>query len=286
MEIEENKTRPTRPEWLKVKAPGGENFANVKNMMRSKSLHTVCEEAHCPNMAECWNCGTATFMVLGDTCVRNCKYCAVGTGKPCEPDPNEPMNVAESIKQMKLRHAVVTSVTRDDLADSGAAFWAEIIRSIKSVNPNVTLEVLIPDFRAKQDLLNIVFAERPHILNHNIETVRELFPIVRPQADYDQSLSVLKAAKEFGLKTKSGMMVGLGETKEQVIEVLKDLKANNVDIVTIGQYLQPTKAHHPVARYVHPDEFAEYKRIGLEMGFEIVESAPLVRSSYHAEKHI
>lgn len=286
MEIEENKTRPTRPEWLKVKAPGGENFANVKSMMRSKSLHTVCEEAHCPNMAECWNCGTATFMVLGDTCVRNCKYCAVGTGKPCEPDPNEPMNIAESIKQMKLRHAVVTSVTRDDLADSGAAFWAEIIRSIKTVNPNVTLEVLIPDFRAKQDLLNIVFAERPHILNHNIETVRELFPIVRPQADYDQSLSVLKAAKEFGLKTKSGMMVGLGETKEQVIEVLKDLKANLVDIVTIGQYLQPTKAHHPVARYVHPDEFAEYKRIGLEMGFEIVESAPLVRSSYHAEKHI
>lgn len=286
MEIEENKTRPTRPEWLKVKAPGGENFANVKNMMRSKSLHTVCEEAHCPNMAECWNCGTATFMVLGDTCVRNCKYCAVGTGKPCEPDPNEPMNIAESIKQMKLRHAVVTSVTRDDLADSGAAFWAEIIRTIKTVNPNVTLEVLIPDFRAKQDLLNIVFAERPHILNHNIETVRELFPIVRPQADYDQSLSVLKAAKEFGLKTKSGMMVGLGETKEQVIEVLKDLKANNVDIVTIGQYLQPTKAHHPVARYVHPDEFAEYKRIGLEMGFDTVESAPLVRSSYHAEKHI
>ncbi len=286
MEIEENKTRPTRPEWLKVRAPGGENFANVKSMMRSKSLHTVCEEAHCPNMAECWNCGTATFMVLGDTCVRNCKYCAVGTGNPCEPDPNEPMNVAESIKQMKLRHAVVTSVTRDDLADSGAAFWAEIIRSIKAVNPNVTLEVLIPDFRAKPDLLNIVFAERPDILNHNIETVRELFPIVRPQADYDQSLSVLKAAKEFGLKTKSGMMVGLGETKEQVIEVLKDLKANLVDIVTIGQYLQPTKAHYPVARYVHPDEFAEYKRIGLEMGFEIVESAPLVRSSYHAEKHI
>ena len=286
MEIEENKTRPTRPEWLKVRAPGGENFANVKNMMRSKSLHTVCEEAHCPNMADCWNCGTATFMVLGDTCVRNCKYCAIGTGKPCEPDPNEPMNVAESIKQMKLRHAVVTSVTRDDLADSGAAFWAEIIRSIKAVNPNVTLEVLIPDFRAKQDLLNIVFAERPDILNHNIETVRELFPIVRPQADYDQSLSVLKAAKEYGLRTKSGMMVGLGETNEQVIEVLKDLKANDVDIVTIGQYLQPTKAHYPVARYVHPDEFAEYKRIGLEMGFEIVESAPLVRSSYHAEKHI
>ena len=286
MEIEENKTRPTRPEWLKVKAPGGENFANVKSMMRSKSLHTVCEEAHCPNMAECWNCGTATFMVLGDTCVRNCKYCAVGTGKPCEPDPNEPMNVAESIKQMKLRHAVVTSVTRDDLADSGAAFWAEIIRTIKAVNPNVTLEVLIPDFRAKQDLLNIVFAERPHILNHNIETIRELFPVVRPQADYNQSLEVLKAAKEFGLRTKSGLMVGLGETKEQVIEVLKDLKANNVDIVTIGQYLQPTKAHHPVARYVHPDEFAEYKRIGLEMGFDAVESAPLVRSSYHAEKHI
>ena len=286
MEIEENKTRSTRPEWLKVKAPGGENFANVKSMMRSKSLHTVCEEAHCPNMAECWNCGTATFMVLGDTCVRNCKYCAVGTGKPCEPDPNEPMNIADSIKQMKLRHAVVTSVTRDDLADSGAAFWAEIIRTIKTVNPNVTLEVLIPDFRAKQELLNIVFAERPDTLNHNIETIRELFPVVRPQADYNQSLEVLKAAKEFGLRTKSGLMVGLGETKEQVIEVLKDLKANNVDIVTIGQYLQPTKAHHPVARYVHPDEFAEYKRIGLEMGFDAVESAPLVRSSYHAEKHI
>jgi len=278
--------RTVRPEWLKVKAPGGEKFAQVKNMMRAKSLHTVCEEAHCPNIAECWGCGTATFMVLGETCVRNCRFCAVNSGKPAPPNPNEQQDVADSIKQMNLKHAVITSVTRDDLADSGAAFWAEIIRCCKTTNPNTTLEVLIPDMLGKKDLLKIIFDEKPDILNHNVETVPELYSKVRPQADFEQSLEVLRYAKEYGLKTKSGMMVGLGETKEQVFEVLKKLRSANVDIVTIGQYLQPTKEHLPVERYVHPDEFNEYKNFGLEIGFEFVESAPLVRSSYHAEKHI
>ncbi len=281
-----NNNRVQRPEWLKVKAPGGDKFAEVKNMMRSKSLHTVCEEAHCPNMAECWNCGTATFMILGDTCVRNCKFCAVNSGCPLPPDPDEPKNLAETIMQMKLRHAVITSVTRDDLADSGAKFWAEVIRECKAVNPNLTLEVLIPDLKGNRDLLQIIFNEKPDVLNHNIETMPRLYKTVRPQADYEQSLRVLSYAKQAGLKTKSGIMVGLGETKDEIIEVMKDLLANKVDIMTIGQYLQPTKEHIPVERYVHPDEFAEYQKIGLELGFEFVESAPLVRSSYHAEKHV
>jgi lipoyl synthase len=286
MNKEEINNRVQRPEWLKVRAPGGDKFAEVKSMMRSKSLHTVCEEAHCPNMAECWNCGTATFMILGDICVRNCKFCAINSGCPAQPDPDEPKNVAESIKLMKLKHAVITSVTRDDLADSGASFWAEVIRECKQLNPELTLEVLIPDLKGNRQLLQIVFDEKPDVLNHNVETVPNLYKVVRPQADYEQSLRVLSYAKQAGLKTKSGIMVGLGETKDEIIQVMKDLRANNVDILTIGQYLQPTKEHLPVVRFVHPDEFAEFKKIGLELGFEFVESAPLVRSSYHAEKHV
>lgn len=284
--IKDENNRVQRPEWLKVKAPGGDKFAQVKTMMRSKALHTVCEEAHCPNIAECWNCGTATFMILGDTCVRSCRFCAVKTGMPPHPDPDEPKNVAESIKQMKLRHAVITSVTRDDLQDSGAAFWAEVITECKTLNPNVTLEVLIPDLKGKPELLKIVFDAKPDILNHNVETVPRLYSVIRPQAKYEQSLSVLNQAKQAGLKTKTGFMVGLGETKEEIIQIMKDIRANNVDILTIGQYLQPTKEHAAVDRFVHPDEFAEYKKLGLEMGFSIVESGPLVRSSYHAENHI
>lgn len=278
--------RMMRPEWLKVRAPGGESFVHIKNMMRSKKLHTVCEEAHCPNMGECWGCGTATFMILGDTCVRNCRFCAIKTGKPDAPDANEPFNVAESIKQMNLKHAVITSVTRDDLSDCGSGFWAEVIRKVKDVNPNTSLEVLIPDFRANHEFLQKVIDAQPDILNHNIETVPRLYAAVRPQADYQQSLDVLEYCKQKGMRTKTGMMLGLGESKDEVVEVFKDLKKINVDIVTLGQYLQPTQQHVPVVKFVTPEEFQEFKEIGLAMGFRHVESAPLVRSSYHAAKHM
>lgn len=278
--------RNKRPEWLKVRAPSGEVFASIKGMMREKSLHTVCEEAHCPNIHECWNSGTATFMILGDVCVRDCKFCAVKTGKGLPPDSLEPTMIAESIKNMKLKHAVITSVTRDDLPDGGSEHWAETIRKIREYNPDTTIEVLIPDFKGKDEPLHKVFNEKPDILNHNIETVPRLYPKVRPQANYHTSLLVLKKAKEFGLKTKTGIMVGLGETLEEIIEVMKDLRKNDVNIMTIGQYLQPSKEHIPVDRYITPDEFKEYKRIGIELGFEYVESAPLVRSSYHAEMQL
>jgi lipoic acid synthetase len=254
-------------------------------MMRSKQLHTVCEEAHCPNISECWNCGTATFMILGDICSRNCRFCAVTSAKPTAPDLEEPARVADSVKQMGLKHAVITSVTRDDLKDGGSKIWADTIRHIKQMNPETTIEVLIPDFKGIEDDLTRVFEEKPNVLNHNIETVPRLYPIVRPQANYKTSLKVLELAKKAGLKTKSGIMVGLGETKEEIIECMHDLRNINVNILTIGQYLQPTKQHLEVFRFVHPDEFANYHNIGISLGFDFVESAPLVRSSYHAEKH-
>lgn len=281
-----NKQRQARPQWLKVKAPGGESFAKIKTMLRDKSLHTVCEEAHCPNISECWSCGTATFMILGDICSRNCRFCAVGTGKLLPPNPKEPDAIADSIKSMKLKHAVITSVTRDDLPDGGSEHWAKVISAVHDKNPKTSVESLIPDFNNIDKQLEVVFAEKPEILNHNVETVPELYDIARPQANYKASLEVLRKAKDFGLKTKTGIMVGLGETKEQLLEVFNDLRKIDVKILTLGQYLQPTKQHLPVAKYVHPDEFDEYKTIGLEMGFSYVESAPLVRSSYHAEKQI
>ncbi len=277
--------REKRPDWLKIKPPSGENFAKVKSMLKENSLNTVCKEANCPNLADCWNCGTAAFMILGDTCTRNCKYCSVTPGKPLPPDENEPQNLANSIKTMKLRHAVITSVTRDDLADSGAAFWAKVITEAKKENPNTTIEVLIPDFKGQDDLLKIVFDAKPDILNHNVETVPSVFPIVRPQAQYKRSLYVLQKAKEDGFTTKSGIMVGLGETFEEIIETMRELREIGVDIFTAGQYLQPSKSHYPVQRYVRPEEFKEIKRIGLELGFKHVDAGPLVRSSYHAEMH-
>jgi lipoic acid synthetase len=275
-----------RPEWLKVKAPGGEKFSNVKALMRSKSLHTVCEEARCPNISECWNCGTATFMILGDTCSRNCGFCAITPGNPLPPDPDEPRHVAESVSNMKLRHVVITSVTRDDLSDGGAEHWAETIKAVKEMNPGVTVEILIPDFKGNAKLVKLVADAGPDIFNHNVETVPNLYSTVRPQANYKISLGVLEAAKSLGMMTKTGFMVGLGEELEQIKNLMKDLRAIDVDILTIGQYLQPTQKHLPVVRYVHPDEFAEYKKIALEMGFRFVESAPLVRSSYHAERSL
>lgn len=284
--IETNNRLSQRPEWLKVKAPGGESFAQIKSMMRSKTLHTVCEEAHCPNIGECWHSGTATFLILGDTCTRNCGFCAIGTGKPTFYDKDEPQKVADSVKQMKITHVVITSVNRDELPDQGSFIWHETIRLVKEQNPDVSVEVLIPDFKGNADCLQKVLDAKPDILNHNMETVPRIYLTVRPQAKYDRSLFVLDYSKKQGFRTKTGIMVGIGEKFDEVIEVMKDLRKINVDIMTIGQYLQPTKQHLPVDRYVHPDEFTEFKRIGLEMGFAHVESAPLVRSSYHAERHL
>jgi lipoic acid synthetase len=275
-----------RPPWLKVRAPGGETYAQLKGMMRSKALHTVCEEAHCPNIAECWGAGTATFMIAGDTCTRSCGFCAVKTGRPLPIDWDEPRRVAEAVRQMKLIHCVITSVNRDELPDGGAGLWAETIRAVRLLNPTTSVEVLIPDFKGKLEALQIVLDAKPDILGHNTETVPRLYRRVRPQGKYVWTLSVLRAAKEQGFRTKSGLMLGLGETKEEVLAVMEDLRSVGCDILTLGQYLQPTKNHLPVERFVHPDEFAEYRERGEQMGFLHVESGPLVRSSYHAERHV
>lgn len=278
--------RPRRPEWLKVRAPGGETYVRLKQMMRAKALHTVCEEARCPNIAECWGAGTATFMILGDTCTRSCGFCAVKTGRPLPVDPDEPRRVAEAVRQMGIRHAVVTSVNRDELPDGGARWFARTIEEIRRLCPGVTVEVLIPDFKGKKEALQLVIDARPDILGHNTETVPRLYRRVRPQGKYHWTLSVLEEAKRQGMRTKTGLMLGLGETLQEVIAVMQDLRRVGVDILTLGQYLQPTPNHLPVERYVTPEEFAELRRIGLELGFEHVESGPLVRSSYHAERHV
>ena len=282
--MSEERPRAQRPAWLKVKAPGGENYAKIKNLLKDRKLHTVCEEAHCPNIGECWGCGTATFIILGDTCSRHCKFCAIGSGTLLPPDPHEPRKVAESAKLMNLKYAVVTSVTRDDLADGGSKHWAETITELKKAMPGMKVEVLTPDFLGSIDDLRTVFAAQPDVFNHNTETVPRLYSEVRPEADYNRSLWVLETALQNGMKTKTGIMLGLGEQIEEVIEVMKDWKRIGVAHITIGQYLQPTKEHLPVHRYVEPQEFAELARIATEMGFEKVESGPLVRSSYHAER--
>lgn len=275
-----------RPEWLKARVPGGENYARLKNLIDRHKLHTVCEEARCPNMGECWNHGTATFMILGDVCTRSCGFCAVKTGKPTELDADEPRRVAEAVKIMGVRHAVITSVNRDELYDGGAQIFAETIRQTRSVNPSTKLEVLIPDFRGDEFALDIVLDAFPDILNHNIETVPRLYSTVRPQAKYERSLELLQRAKRRGFLTKTGLMVGIGEQPEEVVDVITDLSNIKCDILTVGQYLQPTKEHLPVDRFVHPDEFKYYKDIGLTLGFKHVESGPLVRSSYHAEQQV
>lgn len=278
--------RQPRPDWLKVKLPLGERFSHLKTLVEVQNLHTVCEEARCPNMGECWNAGTATFMILGDICTRSCGFCAVKTGKPTGLDLDEPMRVAEAIRVMGVRHAVITSVNRDELPDGGAAVFAETIRQARVASPGVTLEVLIPDFKGVWWALEVVLSAVPDILNHNIETVPRLYTVVRPQARYERSLELLSRSKKGGMLTKSGLMLGLGESVEEVVEVLKDLRGAGCDIVTLGQYLQPTKVHLPVERYVHPDEFRWLKGKGLSMGFRHVESGPLVRSSYHAKMQI
>ena len=276
-----------RPPWLKAKIPGGENYARLKNLIDTQRLHTVCEEARCPNMGECWNSGTATFMILGDICTRSCGFCAVKTGRPDYGlDWDEPRRVAEAVQRMRLRHAVITSVNRDERSDGGAPIFAETIRLIRELLPGCSVEVLIPDFKGSEEALGIVLEARPDILNHNLETVPRLYKTVRPQANYTQSLEVLARSKKRGMTTKTGLMLGIGEKTDEVLEVMKDAIKSGCDILTLGQYLQPTKEHLPIDRYVHPDEFLMLKEEGISMGFRHVESGPLVRSSYHAANHV
>ncbi|HEX6061197.1 MAG TPA: lipoyl synthase [Candidatus Limnocylindria bacterium] len=277
-----------RPEWLKVRLPMGPQVEELRRLMRSKSLHTVCEEAHCPNMAECWGAGTATFMILGDTCTRSCGFCAVKTGKPTELDVAEPAHVGEAVARMGVKHAVVTSVNRDELDDGGAQMFAETIREIRRQSPGTSVEVLIPDFRGVLGALDIVLAERPEIMNHNVETVPRLYPRVRPQARFERSLEVLRRTKERAptLVCKTGIMVGLGETTDEVLDTMRAIATQGTDVLTIGQYLRPSPEHLPIERYWTPAEFAELRDVGMTMGFDHVESGPLVRSSYHAERHV
>ncbi len=275
-----------RPEWLKVRIPSGENYTRLKGLIDKHSLHTVCEEARCPNMAECWHSGTATFMILGDVCTRSCGFCAVKTGKPEGLDAGEPRRVAEAVQIMGLSHAVITSVNRDELFDGGSQIFAETIRLTRELNPRTTIEVLIPDFKGDEFALDIVLDAFPDILNHNMETVPRLYDRVRPQARYERSLELLQRAKQRGFTTKTGMMLGIGERPDEVLPVMADLRKVGCDVLTLGQYLQPTSDHLPLDRYVTPDEFASYKTTGMAMGFKHVESGPLVRSSYHAGEQI
>ncbi|MGD2105185.1 MAG: lipoyl synthase [Anaerolineae bacterium] len=285
-EVEERTGR--RPAWIRVRAPEGQSYHWLKRLMRSKSLHTVCEEAHCPNMAECWGNRTSTFLILGDTCTRNCRFCNVETGRPDPLDPEEAEHVAQAVKAMDLKHAVITSVDRDDLPDGGASVFAAVIRRIRETQPGCTVEVLVPDFRGEIGPLRTVMDERPDILNHNVETVPSLFSRIQPQCRYDWSLDVLRNAKTLwpGAITKSGIMVGLGETEDEVLATMRGLRDVGVDILTIGQYLQPSREHAPILRYYEPEAFERFKERGYEMGFRWVESAPLVRSSYNAEAQV
>lgn len=278
--------RPRLPSWFKVRARTGPDFLDIKQTMERLKLHTICEEARCPNVWECWNARTATFLILGDMCTRRCHYCAVTTGRPVALDREEPLRVAEAIQALGLRHAVITSVNRDELEDGGAAIFAETIKHIRWLIPTCTIEVLIPDFEGNEAALATVTAEKPDILNHNIETVRRLFPAIRPQGKYHRSIELLQKAKRMGMKTKSGLILGMGETMDEIREVMRDLRVIECDIMTIGQYLQPTKDHLPVARFYDPSEFALLKEEGMALGFTHVESGPLVRSSYHADQQV
>ena len=278
--------RVRKPEWLKISIAANERYAETKRIVESHCLHTICSSGRCPNMGECWGKGTATFMIAGDICTRSCKFCNTQTGRPLPLDPDEPTHVAESIALMKLSHAVITSVDRDDLPDLGAAHWAQTIHEIKRLNPETTTEVLIPDFQGRKELIDQVIKACPEIISHNMETVKRISPQVRSAANYHTSLEVIRQIAESGITAKSGIMVGLGETPAEVEELMDDLISIGCKILTIGQYLQPTHKHFPVAAYITPEQFAVYKETGLKKGFEQVESAPLVRSSYHAEKHI
>lgn len=279
-------TKTRKPDWLRVKLPTGKEYAEVRKIVTSHKLHTICESGNCPNMGECWGAGTATFMILGNICTRSCGFCAVATGRPLPVDWDEPQRVANSVKLMNVKHCVITSVDRDELKDGGSEIWAATVRAIREISPGTTLETLIPDFKGDWNNLQRLIDVHPEIVSHNLETVERLTKKVRIQAKYHRSLEVLKRLKEAGIKTKSGMMLGLGETEEEVLKSMDDLRSVGVDILTLGQYLQPTPKHLPVVEFIHPDKFSFYRQEGLNRGFKYVESGPLVRSSYHAEKHL
>lgn len=282
----QTESRQRRPEWLRVRLSMGENYRMVRSIVDDFKLHTICQSGSCPNMGECWGAGTATFMILGNTCTRSCSFCAVKTGRPTEYDEDEPRRVAEAIWLMKVKHAVITSVNRDELKDRGAEIWYQTVRAVKERCPETTIETLIPDTKANWEALERMISAGQEVVSHNMETVERLYRKVRPQAKYERSLEQIRRIKEYGKRTKSGIMVGLGETPEEVYRIMDDLLAHGCDVMTLGQYLQPTKMHLDVVEYVHPDQFAEYERVGLEKGFKFVESGPLVRSSYHAERHV
>ena len=286
MELIKEIEKIKKPDWLRVKLPTGENYIKVRGIVSKHKLNTICESGNCPNMGECWGVGTATFMILGNICTRSCGFCAVATGKPNPADWDEPKRIAESVKLMNVKHCVITSVDRDDLKDGGSIIWAETIKEIRALSPETKFECLIPDFAGKWDNLKRIIDVKPDIVSHNIETVRRLTAQVRIQAKYDRSIEVLKRLDEAGVKTKSGIMLGLGETEQEILETIDDLAFVKCDVITMGQYLQPTPKHLPVDRFVHPDDFKKYKDYALNKGFKFVESGPLVRSSYHAEKHI
>lgn len=282
----EKKRKRQKPDWLKIRVPSGKEYLGVKEIVNKHNLHTICTSGSCPNMCDCWERGTATLMILGDICTRSCKFCNVKTGKPEAADPGEPKRVAESVRLMKLKHCVLTSVDRDDLEDGGAGLWADTIRAVKSKNPGITIEALIPDFQGKEDLINIVIEARPEVISHNLETVRRLTTQVRSVASYDRSLEVIRMISNAGVRSKSGIMTGLGETKEEILQAMDDLRLAGCEVFTLGQYLQPGKDHLPVTSYTTPEEFEVFRLEGLKKGFAHVESHPLVRSSYKAEKHV
>ncbi len=284
--VQSNSNKIKKPNWLRVKLPIGESYKHVRNLVDTHKLHTICESGNCPNMGECWGAGTATFMILGNVCTRSCGFCAVATGRPEPVDWDEPQRVAEAIYLMKVKHAVITSVDRDELKDGGSVIWYNTIKAVKALNPDTTLETLIPDFKGQLENIQRIIDAAPEVVSHNIETVERLTKQVRIQAKYRRSMEVLRVLKQNGMRTKTGIMLGLGETKEEVIQTMKDLADVNVDVLTLGQYLQPTTKHLFVQRFVHPDEFAELREIGYSLGFDYVESGPLVRSSYHSEKHV
>lgn len=278
--------RPKRPEWLKVRLPMGENYRNVRSIVDEFKLHTICQSGNCPNMGECWGAGTATFMILGNVCTRSCSFCAVKTGRPNEYDTDEPRRVAEAIWLMKVKHAVITSVNRDELQDRGAEIWHQTVKAVKELSPQTTIETLIPDVKGTWDALERMISAGQEVVSHNMETVPRLYRKIRPQAKWERSLEQIRRTKEYGKRTKTGIMVGLGETREEIFDAMDQLVENGCDILTLGQYLQPTKMHVEVAEFIHPDLFAEYREVGLQKGLLYVESGPLVRSSYHAEKHV
>lgn len=284
--ITESELKSKKPSWLRVKLPIGEEYKHIRGLVDTHKLHTICESGNCPNMGECWGEGTATFMILGNICTRSCGFCAVATGRPLAVDWDEPQRVAEAIHLMKVKHAVITSVDRDEIKDGGSVIWYNTIKAVQALTPATTLETLIPDFKAEKENIQRIIDAAPNVVSHNIETVERLTRTVRIQAKYWRSMETLRILKQGGMRTKSGIMLGLGEAKEEVIQTMKDLRESNVDVITIGQYLQPSKKHLPVNRFVHPDEFKEFREIGYQIGFDYVESGPLVRSSYHSDKHV